>query len=122
VLKKAQDVIKNFDISDNALKAADLSLLNDKSELQLIKTMVNWPRIVESAAISHEPHRVAYYLYDLASEFHALWNKGNDRVDLRFVIEDNKDITVARLAMIRAFSKIIASGLNILGVEPVNEM
>jgi arginyl-tRNA synthetase len=65
---------------------------------------------------------VAYYLYDLASEFHALWNKGNDRVDLRFVIEDNKDITVARLAMIRAFSKIIASGLNILGVEPVNEM
>ena len=122
VLKKAQDVIKNFDISDNALKAADLSLLNDKSELQLIKTMVNWPRIVESAAISHEPHRVSYYLYDLASEFHALWNKGNDRVDLRFVIEDNKDITVARLAMIRAFSKIIASGLNILGVEPVNEM
>ena len=122
VLKKAQDVIKNFDISDNALKAADLSLLNDESELQLIKTMVNWPRIVESAAISHEPHRVAYYLYDLASEFHALWNKGNDRVDLRFVIEDNKDITVARLAMIRAFSKIIASGLNILGVEPVNEM
>jgi arginyl-tRNA synthetase len=65
---------------------------------------------------------VSYYLYDLASEFHALWNKGNDRVDLRFVIEDNKDITVARLAMIRAFSKIIASGLNILGVEPVNEM
>ena len=122
VLKKAQDVIKNFDISDNALKAADLSLLNDESELQLIKTMVNWPRIVESAAISHEPHRVSYYLYDLASEFHALWNKGNDRVDLRFVIEDNKDITVARLAMIRAFSKIIASGLNILGVEPVNEM
>lgn len=122
VLKKAQDAIKNFDVSDNALKAADLSLLNDESELQLIKTMVNWPRIVESAAISHEPHRVAYYLYDLASEFHALWNKGNDRVDLRFVIEDNKDITVARLAMIRAFSKIIASGLNILGVEPVNEM
>lgn len=122
VLKKAQDAIKGLDVSDHSLKGAYVSLLNDESELQLIKTMANWPRIVESAAISHEPHRISYYLYDLASEFHALWNKGNDRVDLRFIIEDNEDVTLARLAMIRAFSKIIAAGLNILGVEPVNEM
>lgn len=122
VLKKAQEAIKNLDVSDDGLKKANLSLLNDESELQLIKAMVNWPRIVESAAISHEPHRISYYLYDLASEFHGLWNKGNDRVDLRFIIDDNTDITIARLAMIRAFSNIIASGLGILGVEPVNEM
>lgn len=122
VLKKAQETIKNIDVSDISLKNADLSLLNDESELQLIKAMVNWPRIVESAATSHEPHRISYFLYDLASEFHGLWNKGNDRVDLRFIIDDNTDITLARLAMIRAFSNIIASGLNILGVEPVNEM
>ncbi|MDG1708285.1 MAG: arginine--tRNA ligase, partial [Emcibacteraceae bacterium] len=122
VLKKAVGVIKGLDISGDALKSADLSLLNDESELGLIKAMVNWPRIVESAAIAHEPHRISYYLYDLASEFHALWNKGNDRVDLRFIIEDNKEVTLARLAMISAFSKIIASGLNILGVEPMNEM
>ena len=122
VLKKAQETIKNIDVSDISLKNADLSLLNDESELQLIKAMFNWPRIVESAATSHEPHRISYYLYDLASEFHGLWNKGNDRVDLRFIIDDNTDITLARLAMIRAFSNIIASGLNILGVEPVNEM
>lgn len=122
VLKKAKDAFKNIDVSDIGLKNADLSLLNDESELQLIKAMVNWPRIVESAAISHEPHRISYYLYDLASEFHGLWNKGNDRVDLRFIIDDNADVTLARLAMIRAFSNIIASGLGILGVEPVNEM
>lgn len=122
VLRKAKEAIKNLDVSDESLKRADLSLLNDESELQMIKAMVNWPRVVESAAISHEPHRISYYLYDLASEFHGLWNKGNDRVDLRFIIEDNEEVTLARLAMIRAFSKIIASGLNILGVEPVNEM
>ncbi|MDG1438829.1 MAG: arginine--tRNA ligase, partial [Emcibacteraceae bacterium] len=122
VFKKAVGAIEGLDISSAALKSADLSLLTDESELGLIKTMVNWPRIVESAAIAHEPHRISYYLYDLASEFHALWNKGNERVDLRFIIEDNKEVTLARLAMISAFSKIIASGLNILGVEPMNEM
>lgn len=122
VLKKAADALAGVDLSDAALKSADLSLLTDESELALIKTMVNWPRIVESAALAHEPHRISYYLYDLASEFHALWNKGNDRVDLRFIIDNNADLTVARLAMIKAFSSIIAAGLNILGVEPVNEM
>ena len=122
VLKKAQAAFGNLDVSDDALSKTDLSLLNDESELQLIKTMASWPRIVESAALAHEPHRISYYLFDLAAEFHALWNKGNDRVDLRFIIEDNKDLTLVRLAMIKAFSKIIASGLNILGVEPLKEM
>ncbi|MBT5185473.1 MAG: class I tRNA ligase family protein, partial [Kordiimonadaceae bacterium] len=122
VFKKAQAAFGNIDLSDDALMKADLSLLKDESELQLIKTMISWPRIVESAALAHEPHRISYYLFDLAAEFHALWNKGNDRVDLRFIIEDNKDITLVRLAMIKAFSKIIASGLNILGVEPLKEM
>lgn len=117
VLRKANDAFSDIDISK-----ADLSLLKDDSELQLIKAMANWPRVVESAALAREPHRISYYLYDLASEFHALWNKGNDRVDLRFIIDDNKEITLSRLAMITAFSKIIAAGLNILGVEPLNEM
>ncbi len=122
VFKKAKEAFSNIDVSDASLKKANLSLLTDESELQLIKTMVNWPRVVESAALAHEPHRISYYLYDLASEFHALWNKGNDRVDLRFIIDDNEEITLSRLAMIKAFSKIIASGLHILGVEPLNEM
>lgn len=122
VLAKAQIAFPDLDVSDTGLAGADLNVLNDESELQLIKTMANWPRVVESAAIAHEPHRISYYLYDLASEFHALWNKGNDRLDLRFIIDDNKEITLSRLAMIKAFSKIIASGLKILGVEPLKEM
>tara|TARA_R110002096_G_scaffold428927_1_gene641198 strand:- start:25507 stop:27243 length:1737 start_codon:yes stop_codon:yes gene_type:complete len=117
VLRKADEAFTDIDITK-----ADLSLLTDESELQLIKAMANWPRVVESSALAHEPHRISYYLYDLASEFHALWNKGNDRVDLRFIIDDNKEITLSRLAMITAFSKIIAAGLKILGVEPVTEM
>ena len=121
-LKKAKGVFEGLDVSDEALGQANVSHLNDESELQLIKNMISWPRIAEAAANAHEPHRISYYLYDLASEFHALWNKGNDRVDLRFIIDDNKEITLSRLAMIKAFSKIIASGLNILGVEPVEEM
>ena len=122
VLRKAQAAFSDLDVSDDALKNADMSLLSDESELQLIKAMINWPRVVESAAVAHEPHRISYYLYDLASEFHALWNKGNDRVDLRFIIDNNEEITLSRLAMIKAFSYIIASGLNILGVEPLTEM
>jgi len=122
VMKKAVTAFADLDVLEAALGQADLSLLNDESELKLIKTMVNWPRIVQSAALAHEPHRISYYLYDLASEFHALWNKGNDRVDLRFIIDNNKQITLSRLAMIKAFSKIIASGLSILGVKPVDEM
>ena len=122
VIRKATEAFNGLDVSEQSLMKTNLGLLNDESELNLIKAMINWPRVVEGAALAHEPHRISYYLFDLASEFHALWNKGNDRVDLRFIIDNNKEITLARLAMITAFSKIIASGLNILGVEPLNEM
>jgi arginyl-tRNA synthetase len=122
VLNKAQEAFADLDVTDGSLLNANISLLNDESELLLIKTMMNWPRIVESAALSHEPHRISYYLYDLASEFHTLWNKGNERVDLRFIIDNNKEITLSRLALIKAFAQIIASGLNILGVDPLEKM
>lgn len=122
VLRKAREAFETLDLSDESLQGADLSLLNDESELGLIKTMTNWPRLVESAALAHEPHRIAFYLYDLASDFHGLWNKGNDNTGLRFIIEGDEKITLARLAMISALANIIATGLNILGVEPVKEM
>ena len=122
VLNKAQEAFADLDVTDGSLLNANISLLNDESELLLIKTMMKWPRIVESAALSHEPHRISYYLYDLASEFHTLWNKGNERVDLRFIIDNNKEITLSRLALIKAFAQIIASGLNILGVDPLEKM
>ncbi|PHZ83695.1 arginine--tRNA ligase [Paremcibacter congregatus] len=122
VLRKAQTAFPDLDISREALARADMSVFTDPSEQTLIKNMLNWPRLVESAALAREPHRIAYYLYELASEFHALWNKGNDNVDLRFIIEDDTQKTVSRLALISAVASLIATGLDILGVEPVEEM
>lgn len=104
------------------LTIADLSLLVSEEELTLIKQMANWPRIVESAAVAAEPHRVAFYLHELASTFHALWNKGNDNLTLRFLQKDDINGTAARLAMVHALAWVIASGLHVLGVEPVEEM
>jgi len=122
VLRKARDQFAGLDTDAGSLSTADLSILTDESELALIKRMANWPRLVESAAVAHEPHRIAFYLYDLASEYHALWNKGNDHPNLRFMIEGDLEATRARLAMISSLAMIIATGLNILGVEPVMEM
>jgi arginyl-tRNA synthetase len=108
--------------SDAALAAADLSRLSDEAELALVKLMAAFPRQVEQAAQAHEPHRIAFYLYDLASAFHALWNKGKDEPSLRFIVAEDRDATLARLALIRAVAYVIAAGLGILGVEPAEEM
>ena len=104
------------------LSAADLALLSDDAELDLIKAMAAWPRTVEGAAEAHEPHRVANYLHDLASAFHGLWNKGNDDASLRFIQDDNRDVTQARLALVKGTATVIASGLDVLGVTPVEEL
>jgi arginyl-tRNA synthetase len=109
-------------VTDDAIHGADLGQLEDDAELALIKLMAQWPRMVESAAVAHEPHRVAFYLSELAAEFHGLWNKGNDNKGLRFIVTDDKDLTLARLAMIRAVANVIASGLEVFGVTPVKEM
>ncbi len=122
VMRNAARDLPELDISRDALKTADLSGLRDNAELGLIKQMAAWPRVVDTAANSHEPHRIAFYLYDLASTFHALWNKGNDDPGLRFIMVDDSALTLARLAMIRALADVIASGLAVLGVEPVKEM
>lgn len=118
----AQSGVSDLDLSDASLAAADLSGLKDEAELQLVKQMAQFPRLVESAAEAHEPHRVAFYLYELASTFHALWNKGKDDPSLRFIIPEERDATLARLALIRAAGYVIASGLEVLGVEPIKEM
>ena len=106
----------------NNLQGADLSLLKDESEIALIRQLAEFPRQVESAAMVVEPHRIAYYLYDLASGFHALWNKGRDDVQMRFLDENNPELSKARLALIQAICYVIASGLGIFGVKPVKEM
>ena len=106
----------------DALAAADLGRLTDGGELGLVKLLAAWPRLVESAAEAHEPHRVAFYLGDLAAAFHAQWNRGNDEPALRFIVADDEALTLARLALGRAVALVIASGLVIFGVEPVEEM
>ena len=122
VLAKAKAAFCNEKFDDYSLQQADFELLDDDSELALIKAIGQWPRVVEQAALSHEPHRIAFYLYDLAAEFHSLWNKGNDNTSLRFIIEGEAELTKARIAMIVAFARIIGSGLKVLGVEPRQEM
>lgn len=124
VLRNAasDEALKDVDIREEALAGADLSCLTDEAELGLIKHMLQYPRMIESAAEVHEPHRVAFYLFELASSFHTLWNKGKDNPHLRFILPDQRDATLARLALIRATGYVIASGLGVLGVEPIEEM
>jgi arginyl-tRNA synthetase len=105
-----------------AAAGADLGRLNDPGEFALIKLLAAWPRHIEAAAEAHEPHRLAFYLYDLAAAFHGQWNRGNDDPGLRFIVAGDQGLTAARLALARAVSLTIASGLDILGVEAPEEM
>ena len=100
---------------------ADVSLL-DEEELALVKRMAQYPRVLESAALAHEPHRIAFYLYDLAAEFHALWNWGNDDPGRRFLIENNPQLSRARLELAMGIAQIIRSGLGLMGVAATEEM
>jgi arginyl-tRNA synthetase len=84
--------------------------------------MASWPRTVEAAALAHEPHRLAFYLYELASAFHTHWNRGKDDASLRFIVEGNAALTKARLALVQAVGGVIAAGLAVFNVKPVEEM
>jgi arginyl-tRNA synthetase len=120
VLRKAQ--LAEVPVDDADLRAADLAGLTDHAELALAAKLAEFPRLLEIAARSNEPHRIAFYLYDLASEFHALWNKGNEQPELRFLQEDNLAASQAKIALIRATAVVISNGLGILGVQPAQEM
>jgi arginyl-tRNA synthetase len=101
---------------------AAVERLTDPAELSLLRLLALYPRIVEAAASAHEPHRIAFYLYDLASEFHALWTRGRDLPHLRFIINNDAEITRARLALVQGVVSVLASGLAVLGVHAPNEM
>ena len=120
VLRKA--IAANIAVDDKTLNSADLSALTDISEYKLASKLAEFPRLIEISARNNEPHRIAFYLYDLASEFHALWNKGNDHPDLRFLQESNVATSQSKIALIRATAVVISSGLGILGVTPAQEM
>ena len=120
VLRKARDA--GLDVSDAALAKADLTQLAHAAEIDLAQAIAEWPREVEIAARGNEPHRIAFYLYELASELHGLWNRGNGDHSLRFLQEGNPATSSAKIALIRATGVVISAGLAILGVTPVEEM
>jgi arginyl-tRNA synthetase len=101
---------------------AALERLSEPAELALMRRIALYPRVVEAASAAHEPHRIAFYLFDLASEFHALWTLGNASPHLRFIIQNDRQLTVARLALVQGVVTVLASGLALLGVEAPNEM
>ena len=101
---------------------ADLSVLKDPAELAVLKMLASWPKLVESATRAHEAHRVAFFLVDLASSFHSLWNAGRENPDLRFILDDNPVVTGARLQLVKATSFVIATGLNVLCIKALDEM
>jgi arginyl-tRNA synthetase len=126
VFRNARAVIPDLP-TDAAARAATLAQaplerLDDAGELALMRRLALYPRLLEAAALAHEPHRIAFYLYDLASEFHAQWNKGNDASHLRFIIQNDPQMTKTRLALVQGIVTVLASGLGLLGVGAPDEM
>ncbi len=126
IFRNAREAFPDLPESDTARRAflgdAAVERLTDPAELGLLRRLALYPRTVEAAAVAHEPHRIAFYLYDLASEFHALWTKGRDLPHLRFIINNDAEITRARLALVQGVVSVLASGLAVLGVHAPAEM
>jgi arginyl-tRNA synthetase len=120
VMRRAADL--GIDVSDAALATTDLTSVQHDSEIAVVKKVAEWPRLVEIAARTNEPHRIAFYLYELASDLHSLWNKGNEIPSLRFLQEDDKATSSAKIALVRSVCVVISAGLGILGVTPAEEM
>ena len=122
VLRLAREQFSEAELRSESLAESRLDRVAVAEELMLVKLLASWPRLVESAAETHEPHRVAFYLHDLAAQFHMLWNKGKDDARLRFLIAEERELSLARLALVQGIKHVIASGLRVFGVEPVEEM
>lgn len=122
VRRNFQEAFPDVVVSPEVLSGADMTLLTDDDELGLMKQVVGWPRAVEQAAEAQEPHRLAYYMHDVASAFHSLWNKGREQTHLRFIDPQNKDLSIARLALVWGVVTVIASGLTVFGVDAKEEM
>ena len=126
VFRNAREVVPDLPSEQtaraSALAAAPLDRLDDAGELALMRRLALYPRLVEAAATAHEPHRIAFYLYELASDFHAQWNRGKNSPHLRFIIQNDPQMTMARLALVQGVVTVLASGLGVLGVEAPEEM
>jgi arginyl-tRNA synthetase len=122
VMRNAANFIPDLDMSVEALGKFDLSAVAEPEELALIRALANWPRAVEAAAVAQEPHRIAFFLMDLAAHFHSFWNKGNDKATLRFILPDNPELTKTKLALVKAIQIVLASGLAVMGCPALEEM
>jgi len=122
VLRQGRLVFPDFDLNPTALAGADLSLLIDAGELDLMRTLAHFPRVVLQAASAHEPHRIAFFAHDLATRFHAHWNRGKDSKNLRFINETSRGLTYSRLCLTMGVGLVLASALSILGVTAPDEM
>jgi arginyl-tRNA synthetase len=122
VLRAAVEMLGAAAVMPEALARVDLRPLEADAELALIRRLVSWPRTVEAASLAREPHRIAFFLYDMAADFHMLWNRGRDDAALRFLQADRPADTLARVALVAATAAVIRSGLGIMGVSPVEEM
>ncbi|MEA2993457.1 MAG: arginyl-tRNA synthetase [Alphaproteobacteria bacterium] len=126
IFRNAREVVPDLPVEASAraaaLAQAPIDRLQDPAELALMRRIALYPRLVEAAALSHEPHRIAFYLYELASEFHSLWTRGNDASHLRFIIQNDPLMTSARLALVHGVATVLAAGLASLGVEAPDEM
>ena len=122
ILRRLVEAFDDIVVDDIDWQAVELERLTDPGERALIKHLASWPQLVETAAQAHEPHRVAFFLADIAAEFHAHWNKGNENAALRFVITDDRELSIARAGLVLAVAHVIASGLDVMGVAPVEEM
>jgi arginyl-tRNA synthetase len=122
LFKMTRDLLPDLEINDTELLGANLDLLGESEELSLIKQLTAWPRVVESSAKAREPHRIAFYLNDVSAAFQRWYSTGNKNATLRVVVQGDEDLTKARLALAKATAHVIASGLAIMGVEPLKEM
>ena len=122
VLRNVRETFPELDPEEGALARSDLGRLTDEAEIALIRRIAQFPRLVEAAAKAHEPHRIGFYLYELAGDFHGLWNRGKDLPQLRFIYESDRELTRARIALVVATKRVLASGLGILGVHAMHEL
>jgi len=122
VFRNTKQIFSEFDEESQELKNSKMELLTHQDEITLMKKLSHYPRVVEAAATAHEPHRIAFYLYELASDFHALWTRGKESPQLRFINDADRDLTMARVALVAGTAEVVTSGLGILGVQPIREM
>jgi len=122
VLRQAAAELPGIDLSRAAMAGGNMALLSDEGELALIRKMAEYPRIIEQAALADEPHRIAFYLHELASDLHSHWNRGKEMPELRFINPKNADLTLTRMALLQALSGVLASGLGIVGASAPQEM